>query len=191
MNRNTWIGFLAGNLLLATTFPGLCAMATAQTDSGAQQTVSSGQMITPLAPTGAIFSRLNPGLKDFPSYTVGQAVKTVISPDGDTLLILTSGYNRLNLQGKRAPADSNEYVFVFDVTHGALRQTQVLQVPNTFIGLAFAPDGKQFYVSGGVDDDIHVFSETTASGLRVAARWRLATLRVSASTRNLPSQTWP
>jgi len=158
MNRNTWIRFLAGNLLLATTFPGLCAMATAQTDSGAQQTVSSGQMITPLAPIGAIFSRLNPGLKDFPSYTVGQAVKTVISPDGDTLLILTSGYNRLNLQGKRAPADSNEYVFVFDVTHGALRQTQVLQVPNTFIGLAFAPDGKQFYVSGGVDDDIHVFS---------------------------------
>ena len=46
------------------------------------------------------------------------------------------------------------------VTHGNLRQKQVLQVPNTFFGLAFAPDGNQFYVSGGVDDNVHVFSET-------------------------------
>ena len=39
-----------------------------------------------------------------------------------------------------------------------LRQTQVLQVPNTFFGLAFAPDGNRFYVSGGVDDNVHVFA---------------------------------
>jgi hypothetical protein len=60
----------------------------------------SGQIITPLAPTGAVFSRLNPGLKDFPSYTVGQAVKTVISPDGNTLLILTSGYKPAQRAGR-------------------------------------------------------------------------------------------
>jgi YVTN family beta-propeller protein len=64
------------------------------------------------------------------------------------------------VQGKRAAADSNEYVFVFDVTGGELRQTQVLQVPNTFVGLAFAPGGDQFYASGGVDDDIHCFSRS-------------------------------
>jgi YVTN family beta-propeller protein len=133
----------------------------------------SGQVITPLAPVGAVFSRLNPGLKDFPSYTVGQAVKTVTSPDGATLLVLTSGYNRLNnAQGVRVAADSNEYVFVFDLTHGGLRQTQVLQVPNTFFGLAFAPDGNRFYVSGGVDDNIHVFAKPngiwTESGTPVA-----------------------
>jgi YVTN family beta-propeller protein len=33
----------------------------------------------------------------------------------------------------------------------------VLKVPNTYMGLAFAPDGRHFYVSGGVDDDVHVF----------------------------------
>jgi YVTN family beta-propeller protein len=64
------------------------------------------------------------------------------------------------VQGERAAADSNEYVFVFDVTGGELRQTQVLQVPNTFVGLAFAPGGDQFYASGGVDDDIHCFSRS-------------------------------
>ncbi len=49
-------------------------------------------------------------------------------------------------------------MFVFDVAHGNLRQTQVLQVPNTFFGLAFAPDGNRFYVSGGVDDNVHIFA---------------------------------
>jgi YVTN family beta-propeller protein len=126
--------------------------------------VSSGQAITPLAPAGAAFSELNPGLKDFPNYTVGQAVKTVISPDGRTLLILTSGYNRLNnAEGVRVAADSNEYVFVFDLTNDRLRRMQVLQVPNTFVGLAFSPSGDQFYASGGVDDNIHVFSKTNGA----------------------------
>ncbi len=121
----------------------------------------SGQFITPLAPPGASFVQLNPGLRDFPSYTVGQAVKTVLSPDGNTLLVLTSGFNRLNdAQGHRIPADSNEYVFVFDVSKGNLQQKQVLQVPNTFLGLAFAPDGQHFYVSGGLDDNIHVFAQS-------------------------------
>ncbi|MGH7914776.1 MAG: YncE family protein, partial [Candidatus Binataceae bacterium] len=77
------------------------------------------------------------------------------------MLVLTSGYNRLNnSRGVREAKDSNEYVFVFDLTHGGLRQVQVLQIPNSFLGLAFAPDGSQFYVSGGMDDDVHVFGKT-------------------------------
>jgi YVTN family beta-propeller protein len=150
---------LSCGLLAAAMLAGLVATASAQSGASQPDVMPSGQYITPLAPTGATFSKLNPGLKDFPSYTVGQAVKTVISPDGNTLLILTSGFNRLNDdQGRRADADSNEYVFVFDVAHGSLRQAQVLQMPNTFFGLAFSPDGNRFYVSGGVDDNIHVFA---------------------------------
>jgi YVTN family beta-propeller protein len=152
---------IGSNLLAAVIFAGLATPAFAQSNTPQPQMMPSGQIITPLAPPGAVFSKLNPGLKDFPSYTVGQAVKTAISPDGNTLLVLTSGYNRLNDDhGHQVAADSNEYVFVFDLTHGNLRQKQVLQVPNTFFGLAFAPGGNQFYVSGGVDDNIHVFSET-------------------------------
>ncbi|HUK48549.1 MAG TPA: hypothetical protein VLW06_13190, partial [Terriglobales bacterium] len=55
----------------------------------AQQTIpNSGQRITPTAPTGATFSPLNPGLADNPQYLAGQAVTSVVSPDGKTLLVL-------------------------------------------------------------------------------------------------------
>ncbi len=92
---------------------------------------------------------------------------------------LTSGFNRLNNdQGHQAAADSNEYVFVFDVDHGSLRQKQVLQVPNTFVGLAFAPDGNRFYVSGGMDDNIHVFARGPMEhGPKAARRWSWATMQ--------------
>ena len=149
------------SLLLAALLAVLTVSAQGQSTIGAPQTMPTGQVITPLAPSGAQFSRLNPGLKDFPEYTAGQAVKTALSPDGRTLLILTSGYNRLNnAQGLREASDSNEYVFVFAVGQNMLEQKQVFQVPDSFVGLAFAPSGDQFYVSGGVDDNIHVFSKT-------------------------------
>ena len=161
MKRSIWIDLLSGCLLFAVTLAGFVPPAKAQTKAGSAESMPSGQLITPLAPTDAVFTRLNPHLKDFPNYTVGQAIKLAISPDGKTLLVLTSGYNRLNnAQGIRVAADSNEYVFVFDISHGKLRQTQVFQVPNTFVGLVFSPDGKQFYVSGGVDDDVHTFAKT-------------------------------
>lgn len=154
-------GLPALTLLFAFFFGGSVRYAAGQKQPSDAQIMPSGQLITPLAPRGSKFSQLNPGLTDFPDYTVGQAVNTVLSPDGDTLLILTSGFNRLNdAQGHREAADSNEYVFVFDVSHHRLRKKQVLEVPNTFCGLAFAPDSSHFYVSGGVDDDVHVFSRS-------------------------------
>lgn len=87
------------------------------------------------------------------------AVTTALSPDGNTLLILTSGFNQnLNSSGKVDRNTSNEYVFVFDVSGAAPQQVQVIQVvPNAFDGLAWNPNGNQFYVSGGPDDLIHVF----------------------------------
>jgi YVTN family beta-propeller protein len=119
----------------------------------------SGLRLTPTAAAGARFSRLDPGLPGFPGYVAGQAVTTVTSPDGKTLLILTSGFNRLfDKGGARIAAASNEYVFVYDISHDRPERKQVLQVPNTYVGVAFAPDGRHFYVSGGIDDDVHVFA---------------------------------
>ncbi len=131
------------------------------------------QRLTPTLPTGSKIQFLNPGLTDFPSHVVGDAVKTAVSPDGNTLLVLTSGYNLLNnpTTGVQINADSNEYVFVFDIS-GANRaspvQTQVLQVPNTYVGLVWAPDGGSFYASGGVDDAVNVFTKS-GSGFSQAA----------------------
>lgn len=118
----------------------------------------TGQAITPSAASGAIFQTLNPGLADLPDYTAGQASAVALSPDGRTLLILTSGFNRMSgPDGKEVPSQSNEYVFVYDVSGARPEKRQVLAVKNTFIGIAWAPGGDRFYVSGGVDDDVMEF----------------------------------
>jgi YVTN family beta-propeller protein len=120
----------------------------------------TGMTITPMAANGAIFVPLNPGLEDFPAYVAGQPVTSVISPDGKMLLVLTSGYNEMDdASGRRIKKDSNEYVFVFDISRDTPQQTQVLQVRDTFDGIAWNPNGKEFYVAGGVDDDVHVFGQ--------------------------------
>ncbi|HXE32022.1 MAG TPA: beta-propeller fold lactonase family protein [Terriglobales bacterium] len=123
----------------------------------------TGQRLTPLAASGARMTRLDPHLAGDPNFRAGQAVTSALSPDGRTLLVLTSGYNLRNYNsgphaGARNPEGSQEYVFVFDVSGDAPRQTQVLRVPNTYSGLAFAPSGDAFFVAGGDDDNVHVFA---------------------------------
>ena len=126
-------------------------------------TVPTGQRITPAATPGAHFERLEPDLPGLPGWAAGQASAVTLSPDGRTLLVLTSGYNRIaGPDGKQVPALSNEYVFVYDVTGAQPVKRQVLQVADSFIGLAWAPDSSGFYVSGGVDDDVIAFEKADA-----------------------------
>jgi len=126
---------------------------------GAQQIIpNSGQQITPTAPTGSSFVPLNPGLSDNPQYLAGQAVTSVVSPDGNTLLVLTSGYNMLrDSSGHTIPADSTQFIFVYDISQHKPLQKQVIQLPNTYSGIVFAPSGEAFYVSGGVDDNVYSY----------------------------------
>ena len=56
----------------------------------------TGMRITPTAAPGSVFQTLNPDLPGLPDFVAGQAVSTALSPDGRTLLVLTSGYNRMN-----------------------------------------------------------------------------------------------
>ena len=83
--------------------------------------IPTGVKITPTAAPGSSFQPLNPGLSTNPSFTAGQAVTTAVNPNGKTLLVLTSGFNRENFTtgpnlGRRNPAESNEYIFVFDIS---------------------------------------------------------------------------
>jgi YVTN family beta-propeller protein len=124
--------------------------------------IPTGVQITPDAAPGSTFQPLNPGLSVDPNFTVGQAVTTTVSPDGKTLLILTSGYNKEAFtsgpnQGASNPAEGNEYIFVFDISGSKPLQNQVLQVPNAFDGIAFNANGKEFYVTGGTDDNVHFY----------------------------------
>ncbi len=118
----------------------------------------TGADITPNAAPGARFERLNPDLPSRPDFEAGQAVSTALSPDGQTLLVLTSGFNRnYTSDGKLDRATSSEYVFVYQVQQGMPIKSQVLQIPNSFSGLAWNPNGREFYVAGGVDDNVHRF----------------------------------
>lgn len=130
------------------------------------QLLPTGARITPDAVPGASFQTLNPDLPSLPGFLADHAVTTALSPDGATLLVLTSGYNAVTKpddSGDFDPALSNEYVFVYDVTHARPLKRQVLQVPNTFVGMAWSADGQAFYVSGGVDDNLHTFKRSGAT----------------------------
>jgi DNA-binding beta-propeller fold protein YncE len=138
--------------------------ALAQTVSSTAQILpNTGQQLTPLAPIGARFTALNPGLSDYPAWTAGQAVTSITSPDYKTLLVLTSGYNLVRYSsgpnaGSTNQADSHEYVFVYDISRAIPVQKQVIQIANTYNGIAFDPGGQRFYVTGGVNDNVHIFT---------------------------------
>ncbi len=131
----------------------------------------SGQYVTPSAAPGAIFQTLNPNLPAFPDYLAGQAIRSLVSPDGNTLLVMTSGYNGLQGPNGLDLDSSSEYLFVYDIsTHTPVRR-QVVHIPTTYVGLAFSPDGKQFYVGGGGADNVSTYEltkgEWTLSGTPV------------------------
>src|ERR1700675_977921 len=109
----------------------------------------TGATITPDAAPGSVFQPLLVNLPDYPNRAVDGAQTTAISPDGKTLLILTSGFNKLrDANGKVRPQDSSEYVFVFDITNPSVPvQTQILFVPRAFRGVVWCTDNAKFYVS--------------------------------------------
>ena len=135
---------------------------------GLQELPNMGRYITPLAPEGSRFVPMNPNLGDMPDWLAGQAVTTVVSPDRNTLLVLTTGYNRVFRTDDVPDAygtyfnwpDSNEYVFIYDISTPTPVKKQVVQIPNTYNGIVFDPSGRAFYVAGGVDDNVHIITRT-------------------------------
>jgi YVTN family beta-propeller protein len=155
------------------------------TPTGIQFLPNMNQYISPLAPQGSSFEPLNPNLPDNPNWLAGHAVTTVVSPDQKTMLVLTSGYNRVFRTDGVPDAfgtyfnwpDSQEYVFVYDISTNTPVKKQVVMVPNTYNGMAFDPSGTAFYVSSGMGDfpfdttgvfnpakpggdNVHVFTQT-------------------------------
>ncbi len=97
--------------------------------------------------------------------------------------------------GSWSRQESNEYVFVYDITSQPPRKAQVLQVSTAFNGLAWNPKGTEFYVSGGEGDVVHVFARQGglwreagapiglghAAGLGLVVRPEVAGIGVNAS----------
>jgi len=147
-------------LVIAATVLSSCVPVPQPTPKGIQSLPNMGQQISPLAPRGSTFEPLNPGLADNPNWLAGQAATTIVSPDKKTLLVLTSGYNRVFRTDGKIDAygtyfnwpDSQEYVFVYDITTDKPVKKQVIMVPNTYFGMVFDPKGTAFYVSSGSGD---------------------------------------
>jgi DNA-binding beta-propeller fold protein YncE len=133
-------------------------------DAYAQTVLPTGATITPNAAPGSVFQPLKVALPDYPNYSPDSAETTAISPDGNTLLILTSGYNlNLDADGNYQPQDSGEYVFVYDIsTPGAPVKKQVVMLTNelAFDGIVWNPNGSAFYVGGGANDNILTFTQS-------------------------------
>ena len=140
----------------------VCLATTGQWSAAAQspspgQPLPTGQMITPKAAPGAIFQTLTTSPKG--GYVADGAAAIAMSPDSKTLLVLTSGYNVFNrADGKRDPKTSQQYVLVYDIAGSAPRRRQTLTIPNAFGGIGWRPDGRAFYVGGGVDDTVQAFA---------------------------------
>lgn len=153
-------GHLFYAITVCVTFLSLSVAAQQKKHKPAAEELPTGMSITPLAARGSTLQPLNPGLPDLPDFIVDHPISTAVSSDGATLLILTSGFNRNNdARGKAIPAQTGEYVFIFDIQRAKPVQRQALRIPNAYVGLAWAPDGSHFYVGGGKDDNVHVFAQ--------------------------------
>ncbi|MGA3082249.1 MAG: putative Ig domain-containing protein [Terracidiphilus sp.] len=123
------------------------------------------QSITPLVTAGSSFQGLDTGMMVTDSFNpqvppkewlAGQAARTAVSPDGNTLAVLTSGFNRV-YQGPFPlfdPLYSSEYVFIYDISNLSPVFKQAIPIPNAYHGLAWdpIPANQALYVSGGMGD---------------------------------------
>jgi DNA-binding beta-propeller fold protein YncE len=112
----------------------------------------TGLSVTPTAPPNSTFQALNPGLPQVPSFVADGAYTTAVSPDGNTLLVLTGGYN--DIQTGPSTYNSNEYIFVYNISSKTPVLSQVIQTPYAFVGLAWAPNGQTFYISTASADSV-------------------------------------
>src|ERR1019366_4490773 len=139
--------------------------------AGAAFMPNMNQFITPLAAQGSSFQPLTtPWLVNGNPWAAGHAVSSVVSTDGNTLFVLTSGFNRIyyadSAQGyafeaeppvvdgpstadggvPEANSPSSEYVFIYDISAGTPVYKQNGMIPNAYHGIAYDPKQAAFYV---------------------------------------------
>src|SRR5262249_3714888 len=137
------------------------------------QRLATGQRITPLAIPGAKQQLLNPQLPGYPDFGAGMAVRSRLSPDGNTLAVLCAGHNSLVAPNPPAvdAANSTQYIFLYDVSgphRGDPQLTQVIKQTNSHVGLVFSPGGARLYATGGRDDAVYAYSKSGGSWAQIA-----------------------
>ncbi|WNC95027.1 bifunctional YncE family protein/alkaline phosphatase family protein [Paraburkholderia sp. FT54] len=128
----------------------------------------TGQFISPRAIPGAVQQLLNPQLPAKSTQVVSGAIKSQLSPDGNTLAVITAGYNTVYTGANNSTldnADSTQYIFIYDVSganKASPRLVQAIHQNNAFDGLAW--NGNQtLYGTGGADDTVYVYNRASAA----------------------------
>ena len=134
----------------------------------------TGQSITPLAAPGAQFDPLVAHVGPRPESVADGAAAIAMSPDKREMLILTSGFNRINgSDGAILPAQSTQYVMRYAISANGARWRQTVQVPNSYSGITWSPNGRSFYVGGGMDDTILRFDRKGTTFSEASKRIKL------------------
>jgi YVTN family beta-propeller protein len=123
---------------------------------------------------------LHTDLRSDNNADASNAVSTALSPDGSTLLVLTSGFNNgfskndgtalvypildptTGLPTGQTTSNA-EWVFIYDVTGPTPVQKQKINLPVTYNGVVWNRPGTEFYVSGGADDIVYPFKKVKGS----------------------------
>src|SRR6516165_12157538 len=136
-------------IVLALTIVVFAGLGNAQDDAHHKSPTPPGLFITPTALDHAVQQVLNPGLTNYPNFVAGEAVKAVVSPDGNTLAILTAGMNSLyDASGNVDTTASTQFLFLYDISGNNKKKPalkQVIQQPNAHVGLVWAPNGQTLY----------------------------------------------
>jgi DNA-binding beta-propeller fold protein YncE len=124
----------------------------------------TGVFISPLAIPGASQQLLVPTIANWPTnLAADEAVKSALSPDGNTLAIITAGYNDVTLTN--GAGIKTQFLFIYDVSGAnkvSPKLTQVITQNNAFAGLAW--NGNQtLYATGGLDDAVYVYTRAAAA----------------------------
>jgi YVTN family beta-propeller protein len=124
----------------------------------------TGVFISPTAIPGSNQQLLVPQVANWPAnYAASGALKSQLSPDGHTLAVITAGYNDVTLTN--GSELNTEFIFIYDVS-GANKATpklmQTIMQNNTYVGLAWSGN-TTLYVTGGTDDNVHVYTRAAAA----------------------------
>ncbi len=149
----------------------------------------TGQYVTPTQAPGSSYQRLTTQLRADGNADADSAMTSAVSPDGTLMAVLTSGFNcclnyetgahgniifpvlnpitgipsvaaASQLSNGVYGQGQSEFVFVYQINHGAAILRQRVPIPDTYNGIAWDPAGGRFYVSGGIDDRILVYKQT-------------------------------
>ncbi|MCL2448540.1 MAG: hypothetical protein FWD17_06315, partial [Polyangiaceae bacterium] len=124
----------------------------------------TGKFISPTAIPGSSRQVLVPQIANWPSnLAADEAVKSQLSPDGNTLAILTSGFNSVTLTD--GTGSLKQFIFIYDVSGAnktAPKLMQTITQNNAFVGLVWS-DNTTLYVSGGPDDSVYVYTRAGAA----------------------------